>query len=102
YAINDSTPFAKGPKGEPVSINVEPKIVPEGGTATITVSAKGAKEAYVVMDNGTRFYMDLPIAIPILEIKRINEAYWWFIFVALIGGLAISFVLGQLKKMKKA
>ena len=42
----------------------------------------------VSLNNGTWFYVDLPIAIPLLNIKRINEIYWWFIFVVLMASLA--------------
>jgi len=101
YALNDSSPYVKGPKGEAVGIAIEPKLVPEGGQAKIAVTAAGANEVEVMLDNGTRFYMDLPFTIPIIEVKRINEAYWWFIFLALISGLVISFLLGQIKKMKE-
>jgi hypothetical protein len=102
YAVNDSQAYAKGPKAAPVGVSAEPKLVPSGGQVTITAAANGASEVYATLDNGTRFYVDLPIAIPILDVKRINETYWWFIFTALIGGLVISYILGQLRKMKKA
>lgn len=101
YALNDSSPYVKGPKASPVGVKAEPMMVPLGGQVTITATANGASEVYATLDNGTRFYVDLPLTIPILEVKRINDTYWWFIFVALIGGLVISYVMGQLKKMKE-
>lgn len=58
--------------------------VPEKGT---TVTA--------VLDHGTAFYVDLPVTIPLIEVKRITEPYWWFIFVSIITGLIISFTAGK-------
>ena len=50
------------------------------------------------VSNGTYFRADLPIAIPVLNIKSFYQPYWWFIFISLIANLSIGFVLGRIRK----
>jgi len=49
------------------------------------------------LSSGTYFRADLPIAIPLLNIKSFYQPYWWFIFISLIVNLGSSFFLKQLK-----
>jgi len=53
------------------------------------------------VSNGTYFRVDLPLAIPIFNVKSIYQPYWWFIFVSLIANLGIGFVMGKKKTDKK-
>lgn len=52
----------------------------------------------VTLNNGTWFYVDLPFTIPILNVQRINDVYWWFIFVAFIFGLISNTFYQKLRK----
>ncbi len=53
----------------------------------------------VTLNSGTWFYVDLPVAIPLLNIQRISEVYWWFIFVAFISGIIISMIYKKFIKV---
>jgi hypothetical protein len=44
--------------------------------------------------------VDLPIAIPILNVQTIYQPYWWFILISLITNLSLSVALGKLRKKK--
>jgi hypothetical protein len=101
YNSDDERHFLKPPTGQPVSVSVSPHRVDEGGQAAIYASSPNAQSMKATIDAGTHFYVDLPFTIPILNVSRINEAYWWFIFVAIISGIVISMVMGQLKKGEK-
>ncbi|MGV8176997.1 MAG: EMC3/TMCO1 family protein [Candidatus Bilamarchaeaceae archaeon] len=65
----------------------------------VCVTARPAAQADEVtasMSNGTSFYTDLPFAIPVLEVRRLNDANGLFIILAIIFGL----VYAQLIKKK--
>jgi hypothetical protein len=53
------------------------------------------------VSNGTYFRVDLPLMIPVFNVKSIYQPYWWFIFVSLIANLGSGFVMGQIKNMNK-
>ncbi len=74
----------------------------------VTVSAKApenANRAVATFSNGTRFYVDLPVTIPLINLRRIYDSQSWFIFSAVILGLfvnpAISFVEKNMLKKNK-
>jgi hypothetical protein len=103
YNAKEGPLYVKTPKGSPLGVSVSQKSVNPGEQVTIyAVAPSGTSSVSAHLDAGTRFYVDLPFAIPIIEVKRINETYWWFIFAALISGLVISFVMGKMTKKEVA
>lgn len=99
YNAKEGPIYVKMPKGNPLGITLSPYTVNPGQQVTIIASApKETSSVVAVLDSGTRFYVDLPFTIPVIEVKRINETYWWFIFAALISGLVVSFVMGKMQK----
>ncbi|MDD5339854.1 MAG: EMC3/TMCO1 family protein [Candidatus ainarchaeum sp.] len=102
YNAEVSDNFTEAPKGEPIGIRTDKKSYSPGETVKLyaTPSAK-PDQVRAVLSNGTSFYVDLPMAIPLLNVQRIQQPYWWFIFVSFIASLVISGVIGQLGKKKK-
>ena len=88
-------------EGETVTITAE---VPEMASGmNIIVPITPPRDAAVdrveaTISNGTYFRADLPIAIPILNVKSFYQPYWWFIFISLIANLSIGFVMGRMRK----
>jgi len=85
-------------KGEPISVDIEKEIYSEGEEVKIFATPSKEGKVTAVLDQGTSFFVDLPFTIPLLNVKRITQVYWWFIFVALISGLIISTILNRMKK----
>jgi len=52
----------------------------------------------VVLDRGTWFYVDLPFTLPLFNVQRIYQPYWWFILISLVVGLVFSFILKKIIK----
>lgn len=50
------------------------------------------------LDSGTSFYVELPFAIPIIDVKVIDDPSWWFISVAVVSGLFVSYIFKLIKK----
>jgi len=102
-AENSSDVFLLSPKGEPFSITTDKRVYYGADTATITITPPTrADSVTITLDNATSFYVDLPFTIPLFNVQRLHEPYWWFIFVALIGGIVISVVMGKLEKKPDA
>ena len=103
YGSNVSDNFAEGPKGEPVAISADKQYYSPGDTMRLTASSPQPGTGMAAeLDNGTSFKVDLPFTIPLINVQRIQQPYWWFIFVSLITNLAASLVMGQLDKARKA
>jgi hypothetical protein len=90
--------------GETVMISAIPANMTKGSSFIVQLAAP--RELHVervetTISNGTYFRVDLPLAIPLLDIKSIYQPYWWFIFISLIANLSIGFVMGKVKKMGK-
>ena len=91
--------FVEAPHGEPFSIETDKDAYYQFDKIVLTSTAPlKADRVEAKLSNGTNFYVDLPFTIPILNVQRIQQPYWWFIFVAMIGGLIISLAYGQLQK----
>ncbi|MFH0737327.1 MAG: EMC3/TMCO1 family protein [Candidatus Micrarchaeota archaeon] len=87
--------------GESVAIYAAPAKMTKGSSFIIQLAEPRESDVdrvEAVVSNGTYFRVELPIAIPLLDVKTIFQPYWWFILVSLIGNLAISFVMGKMKK----
>jgi hypothetical protein len=100
---NTTDTFLLAPKGQPVAVSTDRPVYYPGDTVKIIVTPpQGANAVNVTLDMGTSFYVDLPFTIPLLNVQRLHEPYWWFIFVTLVGGMAISIAYGQMQKKKEA
>jgi hypothetical protein len=87
--------------GETVAITGVPANMTQGSEFIIRLSEPRPlriDHMSATLSNGTYFSVELPIAIPLLNVKTIYQPYWWFILVSLIGNLGISFVMGRMKK----
>jgi len=96
---NDTTVI--GPQGEPVNVSVDRMRYAEHETVKITASAANANAMEAVLDHGTSFRVDLPLTIPLINVKTIWQPYWWFILVSIIANLLISTLLGKKKAVAK-
>jgi hypothetical protein len=124
YFLFDSTDtsdtYVELGKGEGMQLETDRKAYENGDTVMITAKpaemTKGASfivpiappreikadRVVAILSNGTYFRVDLPLTIPIFNVKTIYQPYWWFILVSLVGNLGVSFVIGQYTKMTKA
>lgn len=68
----------------------------------IMAQLKQGNRATATLNSGTWFYVDLPFTIPIINVQRINEPYWWFIFISILGSFTISFAVGKIPQLKEA
>ncbi len=93
--------YIENPTGAPVGMSTDKETYYPGETVIISVTPPA--EAYEVelrVSNGTFFHVDLPFTIPLLNVKTIYQAQWWFIFVSILSSLSISFILGRMRKKK--
>jgi Integral membrane protein EMC3/TMCO1-like len=92
--------------GDTVSIFATPANMTKGSSFLFIPTAPPRKAAVsrveATLSNGTYFRVDLPFAIPVLDIRRIYQPYTWFIMISLIANLVLSFAIGQYEKGKKA
>ncbi|MFH1393581.1 MAG: EMC3/TMCO1 family protein [Candidatus Micrarchaeota archaeon] len=87
--------------GQQMLISPERETYYPGETAIINVIPPSeTHEVELSISNGTFFYVDLPFKIPILDVQRIYQPHWWFIFVSLISGILISFLIKRMVKKK--
>lgn len=111
----NDTYFEMG-KGEGMELRLDSDSYAPGGTVLITATpAKMTNGLTVVvpimeprplaidrvsatLSNGTYFSVELPLTIPLLNVKTIYQPYWWFILISLIGNLGISFVMNKMQK----
>jgi len=103
--------------GEPMNISTDKKEYYPGDTVKITaipstmssgssflfIPTGGPRELNIdtvnlTISNGTYFVVELPITLPLFNVKRIYQPHWWFIFVAFIVGIVASTAIGQLEK----
>ncbi len=97
--FTDSTEYMPG---QTVTISAIPANMTKGSHFIIQLAAPrklDVERVEATISNGTYFRVDLPIAIPLLDIKSIYQPYWWFIFVSLIANLSMGFLINQAKKM---
>jgi hypothetical protein len=85
----------------PPGVFTDKKIYAAGDEIKIMAILKEGNAAKAILNSGTWFYVDLPFTIPLLNIKRINEPYWWFIFVALTSSFLISVLVSKIEPLKK-
>ncbi|MBU0591602.1 DUF106 domain-containing protein [Candidatus Micrarchaeota archaeon] len=97
----DPNAVADGPKGQPITVTTDKRTYYKGETMQIYAQVENGDRIEAAIDNGTSFYVDLPVQIPIINVKRIVQPYWWFILVSLIANLSLSVVISQLEKRGK-
>jgi hypothetical protein len=68
-------------------------FIPTGGPRKLNIDTM-----QLSLSNGTYFVVELPITLPIFNVKKIYQPHWWFILVAFIVGIVASVVIGQLQK----
>ncbi len=103
YGSNLSDNYSEAPKGAAIGIALDKAYYPAGDTVRITAAAPANTASMVAtLDNGTAFHVDLPFAIPIINVQRIQQPYWWFILISLITNLTLTAGMGQYDKMKKS
>lgn len=96
--VNDT--FAEGPKGEPVQLSTDKAEYYPGETVQLYAQSSRATGIEAVLDNGTYFSVELPLAIPVFNVKTIYQPYWWFILISLITNLSLSIAMKTLGKKK--
>jgi hypothetical protein len=93
--------YLEGPQGEPVILSTDKAEYSEGDQIRLYAKTS-AERVEAHLDSGTAFSVELPLTIPIINVKTIHQPYWWFIFISLISNLAMTLVLGQLKPKVQA
>lgn len=87
-------------RGEPMPVILDKGDYSPSDTVRLSVAAPAkATRASATFDNGTRFYVDLPVTIPLINLRRIYDSQSWFIFSALIVGLLMTPVITRLEQM---
>jgi len=84
-------------KGEMIGVVTDKTLYHTGDEIIIYSTPSKDGKVTAIIDQGTFFFVDLPFTIPILNVQRIGEVYWWFIFVSLISGLLLSVILNKIK-----
>ncbi len=90
--------YLENPRGEPLAVSTGKRDYYSGETVELYAQANDVSTVEATLDNGTAFRVDLPFTIPIVNVQRIYQPYWWFILISLISNLSIGFVLGKMKK----
>lgn len=93
--------FIEAAKGEPLIVSTDKKTYMPGEEVKLYAQSDrnpDDTEVSATLDNGTAFYVDLPLSIPIINVQRIHQPYWWFILISLILNLILSAVMGKMQK----
>jgi hypothetical protein len=98
YGADTDDTYVDGPRGESVIVSTDKKSYSDGETVSLYAKADDVSNVEATLDSATAFRVDLPITIPVLNVTRIYQPYWWFILVSLISNLGLGFVIGRLKK----
>ena len=86
-------------KGNEPSITTNKNLYEENEQVIITVEPpNGTTRIEGTVNKGTWFFVDLPFTIPFLNIQRIHQAYWWFIFLSIVLGIIVSVLMGIVEK----
>lgn len=98
YGADSDDTYVDGPRGNPLVVSTDKMEYSEGETVSLYARASDVSNVEATLDNATAFRVDLPITIPVLNVTRIYQPYWWFILVSLISNLSLGFAIGKLKK----
>ncbi len=105
----NQTVFFVGPKTEQIlwiqgkevamPVYTDKESYSNGERVTVYAEApENTESAIATLSNGTRFYVDLPITIPLINLQRIYDSQNWFIFSAVIIGLLVNPVISLIDK----
>lgn len=87
-------------KEQPMGVSADRIAYSAGDKVTLSALAPaGANSVTATFNNGTRFYVDLPVTIPLINLRRIYDSQSWFIFSAIIIGLFINPVVSLMEKI---
>ena len=88
-------PVAKGPA---IPVRSDKESYLPGQAIKVSAESAQADRAVLVLDRGDRFYVDLPITIPLINLRRIYDSQSWFVFAAFIISLLVNPVLTRAEK----
>lgn len=110
----DEDTYTEMGTGAPLIITADKRVYYTGETARIYVLPAKETSAFpsgtrpvdvdavrLQVSNGTYFRVDLPFTIPVFNVQRIYQPYWWFILISFVCNISLSVVLGRLKKGQK-
>ncbi|VVC03003.1 Uncharacterised protein [Candidatus Bilamarchaeum dharawalense] len=113
YGLSDNDSYVEGDKGEVVTTTTDKLEYTKG--ETVSIYAKPAnmtkpgwfggprqivvEKVQAVLSNGTYFRVDLPITIPIVNIKSFYQPVVWFIFISFILNLIMSLIMNKKSKV---
>ncbi len=83
----------------PRDLNVSYREVVQPGEQMVFNFSRPLSVERVVLDNGTRVYLDLPFRIPFLNIKRIYDLRGLFLLFIIVGGFIINPILDRFFNM---
>jgi len=99
YGERDVDTYVENGWGEnKLALSTDKELYQPGETVHLYADAPAANGIKATLDHGTWFYVDLPVTIPVFNVQRIYQPYWWFILISLILGLVISFALKKIVK----
>lgn len=99
YGERDTDTYVeRGWGDQQIGLSTDKPLYQAGDTVHLYANAPTANGMKATLDHGTWFYVDLPVTIPIFNVQRIYQPYWWFILISLILGLIISFLLKKIIK----
>ncbi len=84
---------------QPMAVYTGKESYSDGETVKIHAAPPaGATSVVATLDSGTRFYVDLPVTIPLINLRRIYDSQSWFIFSAVIIGFLVNPVVSLMEK----
>jgi hypothetical protein len=101
--VNDT--YLDPAKGDQISLSTDKEAYAPGDTVTLYAQPSNQTppdRVVAVLNNGTSFYVDLPVSIPLLNVQRIEQPYWWFVLVSFITSILLMAGMGIFKKKKNA
>jgi hypothetical protein len=97
--VNDT--YLDPAKGDPIIVSTDKEAYGPGDTVTLYAQPSNQTtpdRVVAVLNNGTSFYVDLPITIPLLNVQRIEQPYWWFVLVSFISSIVLMAGMSLMKK----
>jgi hypothetical protein len=96
-----STDKAQYDAGQTITLFAAPANMTKGTDFIVQIlppARLNVDSVQATVSEGTYFRVDLPLTIPLINVKSIYQPYWWFIFVSLITNIGITLVMNQMKK----
>ncbi|MDD5336960.1 MAG: EMC3/TMCO1 family protein [Candidatus ainarchaeum sp.] len=82
--------------GLPMGVGTDRQLYSIGENVTLTAHApENSTSVSATLNMGTRFYVDLPVTIPLLNIRRIYDSQGWFVFLTFVLGLVLNLILSK-------